>query len=316
MVKMPSGEGTLLEWLLFKQSGVITYAQATQHISPAAVRHKLARGDWRRIFRGVILATAGRMTAIQQWQAAVLAAGEGSVLAGLAAAQAGGLQVKSKRLVIDVLLPAARRAQPLPKALLRDMAVVKVHRTRQLERWSGQPARTLMARSVVDAAQWAIDDDEARLIVASACQQRKVLPQEVIAALGMTRVKRSALIRQTAEFAEGGATTLTEIDLVRLCRKHGIPKPDMQVHRKDASGRNRYLDAYWEEQKLHVEVDGAHHMEARHWEADMVRQNEVWLKGDRVLRFPAHLVKVKPEIVVRQIQKALGVGEVFDGKVR
>ena len=84
-----------------------------------------------------------------------------------------------------------------------------------------------------------------------------------------------------------------------------LPKPDMQVLRKDASGRNRYLDAYWEEHKLHVEVDGAHHMEVRHWTADMLRQNEVWLEGDRVLRFPAHLLKHRPEIVMEQIRQAL-----------
>ena len=92
---------------------------------------------------------------------------------------------------------------------------------------------------------------------------------------------------------------------MRLCAKHGIPKPDMQVLRKDASGRNRYLDAYWKEHKLHVEVDGAHHMEVRHWTADMLRQNEVWLEGDRVLRFPAHSgAKTQPEVVMEQIKQS------------
>lgn len=29
----------------------------------------------------------------------------------------------------------------------------------------------------------------------------------------------------------------------------------------DASGRIRFLDAYWREWQLHAEVDGAHHMD-------------------------------------------------------
>ncbi|WP_203914259.1 endonuclease domain-containing protein [Rhizocola hellebori] len=86
---------------------------------------------------------------------------------------------------------------------------------------------------------------------------------------------------------------------------HRLPRPQMQVLRKDSSGRNRYLDAYWEEHKLHVEIDGAHHMEVRHWTADMLRQNEVWLEGDCVLRFPAHLIKTQPELVMERIRQTL-----------
>ena len=157
---------------------------------------------------------------------------------------------------------------------------------------------------MVDAAQWALSDNEARLIVASACQQRKVLPSEVLAALGI-RAKRRSLIAETARYAEGGATTLTEIDFVRLCRTHSVPPPRMQHRRKDASGRVRYLDAYWEEAKLHVEIDGSHHMDAKHWTEDMMRQNEVWLDGDRVLRFPAHLLRARPGLVMAQVRKAL-----------
>ena len=35
----------------------------------------------------------------------------------------------------------------------------------------------------------------------------------------------------------------------------------------------------------------------------MLRQNEVWLEGDRVLRFPAHLLKRQPEMVMAQIEQ-------------
>ena len=197
-----------------------------------AARRDAAQAGPRRLAKDLprsLLTTPGRMTVVQQWQAAVLAAGDGAVLAGLAAAQAGGLRGRFRRAVIDVLAPAETHFRPFPKALLREMSVVKVHRTTCLTRddvQNGQPPHTIMARSVVDAAQWALDDDEAREIVARACQQRRVLPSELIAALKeQRRAKRSRADKGDSGYAEGGATTITEIDLVRLCARHGLPSP-------------------------------------------------------------------------------------------
>jgi len=67
----------------------------------------------------------------------------------------------------------------------------------------------------------------------------------------------------------------------------------------------RYLDAYWREWKLHVEVDGAHHMDARQWAADMRRQNDVWISGDRILRFAAFDLRRRTDAVVTQLTAAL-----------
>lgn len=110
---------------------------------------------------------------------------------------------------------------------------------------------------------------------------------------------------ETAHDAAGGAHALSEIDLIRLCRRFGLPRPESQERRVDASGRVRYLDAYWRRWRLHVEVDGAHHMDARHWEADLRRQNEVWISGDRILRFSAWQVRHRPQEVAAQLRRAL-----------
>ncbi len=37
----------------------------------------------------------------------------------------------------------------------------------------------------------------------------------------------------------------------------------------------------------------------------MQRQNDIWLRGDRILRFPAHLLRAQPIVVVRTIRAAL-----------
>lgn len=103
----------------------------------------------------------------------------------------------------------------------------------------------------------------------------------------------------------GGAEALSEIDLLRLCRRYGLPVPDLQQRRTDQSGRTRYLDAYWRRWRLHVEVDGAHHMYAAHWEADLRRQNDVWIAGDRILRFTSYQARHRPAEVADQIGRAL-----------
>ncbi|MFV2083711.1 hypothetical protein [Micromonospora sp. LOL_021] len=131
-------------------------------------------------------------------------------------------------------------------------------------------------------------DDAAQAIIAAGCQQRRVVPAEILAALRwLPRVRRHRLIAAAAADAGGGATALSEIDVVRLCRRYRLPPPDLQQRRKDRAGRVRYLDAYWRRWRLHVEIDGAHHMDVREWAADMRRQNDVWIAGDRILRFPA-----------------------------
>jgi very-short-patch-repair endonuclease len=304
---MPRDDDGPWAWLLFRQSGVVTYAQALEHFSPSHIRHEISRGRWRRVSHGVIL-TGGELGRKQQLWVAVLAAGEGAFLAGFEAAREAGLRLGSRRLTIDVIVPASRRRRKLPKLFTYQMPGLKVHRsTVAIQAAAGDPPRTVIARSLVDAAQWCQTDREAQLIVATACQQRLVSPEEILAeADGQPRAKRRAMILCTTRDIQGGATALSEIDFVRLCRKHGLPPPDLQERRKDASGRTRFLDAYWKKAKLHVEVDGSHHIEARHWSADMLRQNEVWLKGDRVLRFPAFLLRTDPGKVVEQIRKALG----------
>ena len=57
--------------------------------------------------------------------------------------------------------------------------------------------------------------------------------------------------------------------------------------------------------RVQVEVDGSHHMEVRHWEADMERQNDVWIGGDVILRFSAAGVRNRPDRVAAKLRRAL-----------
>ncbi|MDO3702283.1 DUF559 domain-containing protein [Micromonospora sp. C28SCA-DRY-2] len=310
-MRIPGDDASALRWLLFEQSGMLTWAQATAELSPARVRHLVATGRWQRICRGVLCAvpTDAGFSRDQQWWVAVLAAGPGAVLAGLTAATAAGLRGTWRHDVVDVLVPHQRRASELPRRLPPGLPAVWVRRVRHLsdeDRQWGRPDRTGLARSLVDAAQWARSDELAQQILAAGCQQRRVTPAEIGAVLErLPRIRRRRLIAATVRDVAGGAEALSEIDFVRLCRRHRLPPPETQVRRRDADGRVRYLDAYWRRWRLHVEVDGAHHMDVRHWAADLRRQNKVWIEGDRILRFTAIDVRHRPDEVAAQLRAAL-----------
>jgi len=306
---LPAPYADDLDWVLFEQSGVLTSTQATQHLGRSGLRRRIDRGQWRRICTGIVSASNGPLTAEQTLWVAVLLAGPTALLGGLTAAREGGLRFAGGAGPIQVLVDGDRQYPDLRRRLPLDMPAVLVRRTTVLpeeHRQVGRPMRTSMARSLVDAAGWARSDDEAQAIIAAGCQQRRVVPAEILAALRwLPRVRRRRLIAAAAADADGGATALSEIDLVRLCRRHRLPPPDLQQRRKDRAGRVRYLDAYWRRWRLHVEIDGAHHMDVREWAADMRRQNDVWIAGDRILRFPAYLIRVRPAEIVDQLSAAL-----------
>ncbi|WP_406079446.1 DUF559 domain-containing protein [Micromonospora sp. NBC_00858] len=306
---LPADDADVLDWLAFEQAGVLTTAQVTRLLSEGTVRGRVRSGRWRSICRGILLTGNGRLSRDQQLWVAVLAAGTGAVLAGVTAAAEAGVR-GLRREPLHVLVPAARRAaRTTLRRLPIDMPAVLVHRTSVLPEAHLQlarPPRTTTARALVDAAGWAAGVDEAQGLLAAGCQQRRVLPEELNAVLDvLPRAPRRRLIRETAGDIVGGAQALSEIDFLRLCRRHRLPAPDLQEHRVDAAGRNRWLDAYWQEWRVQVEIDGAHHMDARQWADDMRRQNDVWTSGDRILRFPAWLVRARPDEVAETVQRAL-----------
>jgi len=80
--------------------------------------------------------------------------------------------------------------------------------------------------------------------------------------------------------------------------------------RRDGDGRRRWLDAYWEEAHLVVEVDGLWPMEATAWWADMRRGNDLTPSGEWMLRFPAFVARAEPGVVAAQIGAALRGGRI------
>lgn len=292
---------TDLQEALDRQCDVLTLAYAQCHLGSERVRWYIRSGRWQRPRAGVVVAHSGPLTSRQRLWADLLSAGKGAALAGLTAALLDGLRGFTCAST-HILVPHGRR----PRAQVGRV----IHRSTLLGPEHVHPARlpqrTRLPRSLVDAAAWAGNDDRARAILAAGVQQRLVRACDLRDAVeSRTKVHRRPLIMHTIDDIEGGAHALSEINFAHLLRRYGLPEPTRQVMRRDKDGRRRWLDVFFEEWGLVVEVDGCWHMEAQTWWADMLRDNEITLEGHRVLRFPAFAVREQPELVARQITQAL-----------
>jgi len=291
-----------LRLLLRRQNDVITRAQALAQLTPKALEHRLRSGRWRRVHEGIYVTHTGPLDRQHARWIGYLAAGKHAFLAGVSAAELCGLRGFPSR-TVHVLMPARQRERNPPRGVV-------VHRTTRLTGGEvnllGLPPHTTVARSLVDAAAWAGGDDTARAIIAAGYQQRLVNPGEIESVLDrLTRVPRRALIRAAVADAAGGAHSLPEARFINELRRAGLPLPRLQVKRRDSGANVRYLDGYYEEWRIHIEIDGGQHVEVRSYWADMSRQNAIWIAGDRILRFPSWAVRHQPADVVAQVRAAL-----------
>jgi very-short-patch-repair endonuclease len=138
-----------------------------------------------------------------------------------------------------------------------------------------------------------------------AVQQKLVTPERLSeAALAVRRDRRRRLVQSVVLDLLGGAESLGEIDFARECRRRGLPEPSRQVLRRD--GRNHYfLDVFWDDWGLVVEIDGIQHSWAENIVGDALRQNAVSLQGLTVLRLPLLGLRIARDKFFAQIEQAL-----------
>ena len=242
----------------------------------------------------------------------MLRAGPRAVLAGLTAARLDGLtgfgdKASFAESPIHLLVPYGyrRRTPPLRLRVIvhysRELTNADVHPTRQ-------PRRTRIARSLVDAAAWMPTDRGAMAVLAAGVQQRLVRVDDLRGVIArIETLRRRTLMTGILDDVAGGAQALSELDFTRkVVRAHRLPEPSRQVARRDARGRRRWTDVLWDEYMVAVEIDGAQHTEdpLQRWD-DMERDNDLNVDGYRTLRFPAWLVRQHPDLVAREILRAL-----------
>ncbi|GAA4400611.1 hypothetical protein GCM10023168_09540 [Fodinibacter luteus] len=263
------------------------------------MRTEVAAGRW--LVRGrhtVVIGNLEPRGAGRLWQA-VWETGGGSALDGAAALVASGL-TGFEPTVTDVSVPKRNRSH-------RVTGVRRHRRTRMPPTGSAGLPRVDVAPAAVSAAAWAASDRQAVLVLCLVLQQRMTTPDRLLAAwhrcpTRMERPRRQLLRAAVGDLCDG-VRSLGELDFAGLCRENGLPEPSRQVVRTLPGGR-AYLDVEWEGIDLVVEVDGGHHALALAVVDDALRQNEVVLSDDRVLRIPVLGLRLEAERFMLQVVRA------------
>ncbi len=234
----------------------------------------------------------------ERW-AAVLLGGPRAQLDGAASLVASGLQ----RFDLHRIRVSVPRGSRVRRSARYDI--------RQTRRWSatdqapGGIPRTRVEVAAVRGPLWAQTDREATYLFTLAAQQGMVRPETLgTELLRVRRDRRRLLLHTVVNDLLDGARSLGELDVAReLCRR-GLPAPDRQVFRRDGAGRY-YLDLYWPDLRLVVEIDGIHHAWAENVVGDALRQNALALHGDTVLRSPLLGLRLQPDDFFAQVESAV-----------
>jgi len=266
-------------------------------------RHIIGRevaGDhWQTHGCQTVAVHTGPLEARARWWRAIWETGASiAVLDGVSALLAGGTAGFDES-VVHVSIPRARNR--------RRIEGVRLHRVERVDHevitGRGVP-RVAPAMAGIRAAHWASSDRQAALLLVLPIQQGLVSSAQLKAAAdAWAGRRRRALVAQLVQDITDGAKSLGELDFAQMCRKRGLPEPDRQVVVRTSRGRI-YLDVRWRAARLVVEIDGAHHGEGLGLVADHLRQNEIALRRDIVLRITVVGLRIAEDEFFAQVERA------------
>jgi len=266
------------------------------------VRRQLDARRWVARTPTVISTTTGPPTWRQQVWCGVLHAGGNALVGGLTALEWHGLRNWHREDVL-ILVDDQLALDPVPGTTF--------FRTRRpLDQMRARNTHLPAARvepAVLLFAGYERSPRTAQGALAAVVQQRLATADSLIGELAQMRpLRRARLFRSVLADLSGGAQSLAEIDLGRLCRRAGLPAPRRQVKRTDSAGRTRYTDCEWlltDGRILVLEVDGAFHMDVEHWEDDLARQRRLSGQGRVIVRCTARELRDNPAGVLQDLQR-------------
>ena len=293
--------------LLDHQQGLATRLQLQAlGMSKRQIDAQIEGRRWRALNEHVIVTHNGPLTHAQRLWSVDLSAPGLHAMAGQTAMQMWGV-VGFETNTVQLLVP--RGGHVLPVAGVD----VKIHESRRFAPddvvHGRAPQLVRLARATIDAAAWSPDIRTASRILVAPVQQRRLrapqLREEIIAAARMPY--RRQLLALANDLC-GGAEALSEVEFLRFCRRHGLPRPVCQ-RRMDSAGRWRYLDATFvraDGSLLRVEIDGGIHLSlAVRWQ-DTLKDNEANLDRRLVLRFASAAIYADDRQALAQIRRGLG----------
>ncbi|MDR7252544.1 very-short-patch-repair endonuclease [Nocardioides sp. BE266] len=283
-----------------EQGGVVSLAQLRAYgVTRSQITAQVSARRWRRVHTQVVAVHTGPLSDLGSQWAAVLEGGPQAYLDGASALIAEGLTGFTCD-VMRVSVPMAARSRSAPG--------LRVVRTRRYA--PGAVVRTGVPRArpdvaAVHAALWAASDKQAVLLLTMPVQQGLTTAERIgTSLLRVHRHRRRTLLHNAVLDLIDGVRSISEAEFAAECRRRGLPKPSRQVVRKGKDGRY-YLDVYWEEWGVVVEIDGIQHSWAANVVSDALRQNDISLESDVVLRMPLLGLRVAADDFFAQVIRAL-----------
>jgi very-short-patch-repair endonuclease len=274
--------------------GVVTAAQLlSAGVTRREIEGRVRRGGLIRVHRGVYRVGHRAPSIEATYLAAVLAAGEGALLSGRAAAH---------------LLGLLRGTAPAPEVITRTerrITGIKTHRARSLNARDATTAHgipvTTVPRTLVDIAAELSTEELAR-----ACHEAGIRYGATPAAVEAVLARRpgspgAKKLRRVIHGDVHVTLSTLEAHFLELLRNAGLPLPRTN---KPAGGRR--VDCRWPEQRLTVELDGYRFHNSRHsWEQDRRREREARARGDDFRRYTYDDVMQQPAQMLGELGPVL-----------
>jgi hypothetical protein len=238
---------------------------------------------------------------LQQEMAALLYAGRGSLVTGLAALRYHRIG-KTRPDLIDVLVPATRQRH--------DAAFVRLHRTTRLPERICEVGRIRYvpsSRAVADTVRGMTSLRDVRAVVADAVQCRACQVQDLAAELAAGPNVGSALFREALADVAEGIRSVAEADLKDLLVKAKVPMPlfNPALYDKDGTFIAR-PDAWWPELGIAIEVDSREwHLSPEDHENTLARGRRMSRHQIIVMRFTPKQLRSQAATVIEEIRRTL-----------
>jgi very-short-patch-repair endonuclease len=295
--------------LIEYQRGVLARWQATGRPDDLSAIGSLVRaGRWQTLYRGVYAAYTGPPSRETTHWAAALRCGPTAALSHFTAAEIDGLADRPSQ-AMHVTIPGGLRVRLSETEFGRERPRIIVHRSARCavaKHPARTPPRIRTEETVLDLIDLAPTFADAFGWMTMACGRRLTTVDQLRAAAAL-RAKlrwRADIDVALGEIDDGVMSNLERGYLRNVERPHRLPKPRRQAMRGQG-GRHSYLDNFYEDFGLVIELDGlgAHPAEER-WR-DIHRDNYFAGTGIITLRYSWADVVGRPCEVAREIAQVL-----------
>jgi hypothetical protein len=304
-VKCDYDKGRLQAWLR-QQGGVIARWQVLEcGLTSKALDYRLRPGgQWQRVLPGVYLAETGSVSAEQREIAALLYAGQDSVLTGAMAVRRHRVECAGLN-IVDVLIPAREHRQSTDFVhILRTTKMPDdVYRTGAV-RFAPPP------RAVADAARMMKRFDDVRAVVSSALQRSRCTFQSLAEELEHGPSAGSRHLSMALTEVSDGARSNAEITLHKLIDSSDLEKPlyNAEIWTRDGTFIAK-ADAWWQRAGVAGEVDSRqYHFKASDYRDTQLRHNRMERYGVLVQHWLPSVIHGESRRVLDDLDGALAAG--------